>query len=219
VNPAPRGTIQIKATLNGNSSWTGNLNCNLNGPAASSFGFVPATFSNITTGQYSLNCAGGPGTLQSISSSPSQNLEAGQTVTFTLNFVSGGSPPTIWGYYWNMAPRNRVAFSGFITGTGLVQGTQVYFCVNQSSVCYQHPPSLVTLYNPNTLSLSNINLTTDYWQIFLKTQFGKFREVQRFLRQIAPSPESLTTTPGNSFQKGEAGRFCSALAAWLYRLK
>lgn len=89
VTTAPStGTLQVNATLNGNSSWTGAVNCQINGPAGFSLARVPATLPNMPTGQYSLSCgAGGPGTLVSISPSSSQNLGSSETKTFTLNFV------------------------------------------------------------------------------------------------------------------------------------
>jgi hypothetical protein len=82
------GTIEIQATLNG-QPWSGPVNYRLTGPQTVDGTSVPATFSNIPTGSYTLSLlSGGPrgAALTSITPSATQTLSAGGTITFTLNF-------------------------------------------------------------------------------------------------------------------------------------
>lgn len=169
----PVGTIQIFATLNGNSSWTGAVGCMLmlNGAAGKSVSSIPVFLPGIAAGTYSMSCSNGPGTLSNISPSPSQQLGDGETKTFTLNFVQP-QPPILYGYHWNTSPKNHVNFSGAISGDELVLGTQVFFCVSGSSTCYPQPSQLVVVNSASTITVTNANLTTGYWQVYLKDQYG-----------------------------------------------
>ena len=84
-----KGTVIVNATLNG-ASWEGDASYTLNGPYVDSNGSVPYTFDNCPKGSYTLNYnSGGPdqAELSNISPSPNQELSAGGTITFTLNFV------------------------------------------------------------------------------------------------------------------------------------
>ncbi|MFO8143687.1 MAG: hypothetical protein R6T78_03315 [Dehalococcoidales bacterium] len=82
----PRGSVMVNATLNG-SDWEGDVSYTLNGPYVDSHGSVPYTFDNCPGGSYTLSYnSGGPGALQSITPSPSQQLPDGGAITFTLNF-------------------------------------------------------------------------------------------------------------------------------------
>lgn len=90
ATPAPpaTGTILVNATLDG-SSWSGVVYYTITGPNENSGSSVPATFSNLPAGTYTLTYSSGspPGaTLMSIAPSPTQTLSTGGTITFTLNF-------------------------------------------------------------------------------------------------------------------------------------
>ncbi|MGD9393480.1 MAG: hypothetical protein PVJ81_00740 [Dehalococcoidia bacterium] len=100
--------IQVQATLDG-ASWTGNVNYTITGPEGHSGTSVPATFSNLTSGNYTVGYnSGGPAgaTLGSISPSPTQAVTQGATATFTLNFHSENTSAikiqaTLNGSIWN----------------------------------------------------------------------------------------------------------------------
>jgi hypothetical protein len=83
------GTIEVKATLDG-SPWTGNVSYTLTGPSSNTTGTTVAkTFSGVEAGTWT--CAyvsGGPGAFVNITTSPTQSVTAGNTTTFTLNFVT-----------------------------------------------------------------------------------------------------------------------------------
>jgi len=82
-----RGTVIVNATVNG-EDWAGSVSYTLNGPYVDSHGSVPYTFDNCPAGSYTLNYrSGGPGILDDITPSPSQQLYAGGTIVFTLNFT------------------------------------------------------------------------------------------------------------------------------------
>jgi hypothetical protein len=100
--------LQVKATLDG-VSWTGNVNYTITGPEGHSGTSVPETFSNLTSGSYTVGYnAGGPAgaTLASISPGPTQTVTEGTTATFTLNFHSQNTSAitvqaTLNGSMWN----------------------------------------------------------------------------------------------------------------------
>ena len=87
------GTIEVKATLDGvawPSSGTGAVTYTLTGPGTAPTGTtsVPKSFT-VDAGSWS--CAyvsGGPGAFVDITPSATQTLAAGETKTFTLNFVT-----------------------------------------------------------------------------------------------------------------------------------
>ncbi len=88
------GTITVSALLDG-QPWqvaigSGSISYTLTGPKTDSSSTVPATFSSMPAGPYTLNYnSGGPigATLTGISPAPSQNLSPGGAIAFTLNFT------------------------------------------------------------------------------------------------------------------------------------
>jgi hypothetical protein len=100
--------LQVQATLDG-ASWTGSVNYTITGPEGHSGTSVPATFSNLTSGNYTVGYnSGGPAgaTLASISPGPTQAVTEGTTATFTLNFHSQNTSAitvqtTLNGAIWN----------------------------------------------------------------------------------------------------------------------
>ena len=95
---------------------------------------------------------------------------SGQTKSATCSVQVNGPVPSISRYQWNATPRNRVPFSGTIYGNGFLSGIQVFFCVNGGSSCYAQ--SSLAVNNSTTLTVTNVNLTTGNWQIYVKTQYG-----------------------------------------------
>jgi len=92
-----RGTVTVNATANG-APWEGSVSYTLAGPYMDSHGSVPYTFDNCPSGNYTVNYrSGGPEGMElyNITPSPSQYLDAGGSITFTLNFVGGLMPSPV----------------------------------------------------------------------------------------------------------------------------
>lgn len=130
-----------------------------------------------------------------------------RSAAFTMQ-TAPAPAPTISGFSWNSTPTANQPFGGTITGTGFVSGgTQVFFCVNGSSTCYQHPAAGVTVNSSTSLSVSNVNLGAGSWQIYVQTSGGQSARSSAFIVQSpAMSPPTITgyswsTTPraGQSF--------------------
>ena len=86
------GTIEVKATLDG-APWYGAVDYTLTGPGATAPTIINGTSvsTNHTVEAGNWTCAyvsGGPGTFVNITSSATQEVSAGGTTTFTLNFVT-----------------------------------------------------------------------------------------------------------------------------------
>jgi hypothetical protein len=89
------GTIAVNATLDGKpwevNAGSGTVSYTLSGPKFDSSNRVPDTFPNMPSGRYSLSYnSGGPigGRLVSITPGPTQNLETGGSLVFTMNFAA-----------------------------------------------------------------------------------------------------------------------------------
>ncbi len=83
-----RGAITVNANVDG-APWSGPVNYTITGPKADSSSSVPANYSDLPAGTYTLtyNSGGPPGaTLVSISPSPTQTLASGSSINFSLNF-------------------------------------------------------------------------------------------------------------------------------------
>ncbi len=95
--------------------------------------------------------------------------------------------PTFGSYLWTTTPKGNQPFSGTISGTNFLSGnTQVFFCANGSTLCYQHPPSLVTVNSSTKLSVSNVNLGSGLWQLYVKTSAGQSVKSPAFTVQALP---------------------------------
>jgi len=73
------------------STWSGGVNYRITGPESYSGSSIPQSFTNLAAADYTLTyLVGGPGgaTLSSITPSPLQALNSGDTISFTLNFNS-----------------------------------------------------------------------------------------------------------------------------------
>ena len=93
ASPASAGSIRVAATLNG-APWNGQANFLVSGPFSDSENTVPWSFDSTPAGNYTLTYNyGGPqgATLTSIDPAPTQQLTAGGSAYFTLNFntISG----------------------------------------------------------------------------------------------------------------------------------
>lgn len=110
--------------------------------------------------------------------------------------------PTISGYIWNPAsPGASAPFSGTVNGTNFVNGgTQVFFCVNGTTTCFQQPLESVRFVNSGSLSLSNIYLMLGTWQIYVQTSAGVSERSAPFTvsstspQQIVPVLSSFSYT-------------------------
>jgi len=86
------GTIEVDATLDG-SPWSGAVDYTLTGPGAVAptvinGASVPNSHTDDAGDWTCAYVSGGPGTFVSITPAETQNLAAGDTITFTLNFQS-----------------------------------------------------------------------------------------------------------------------------------
>ncbi len=91
------GNIVVSATLNG-SPWSGGVNYFISGPLQNSDNTVPRTYTSIPAGTYTLTYSGGGpagAMLASITPSPSQRLDGGRTIAFTMNFITQPGSGTI----------------------------------------------------------------------------------------------------------------------------
>ena len=114
-------TIRVNATLDGRTWETcpgsGTINYGIEGPYSDSSSTMPDTFRNVPAGTYSLVYrSGGPtgASLGGISPSSRQNVRAGQTITFTLNFYSQAKGTvivnaTLNGHPWQGSVRYTLA--------------------------------------------------------------------------------------------------------------
>ncbi|HJX03883.1 MAG TPA: hypothetical protein VJ488_04930, partial [Dehalococcoidia bacterium] len=125
--------IKINATLNG-TAWSGNVNYSLSGPLSDSEIAVPASLANLPSGAYTMTyTSGGPAgaMLNSITPSLSQTISPGNTITYTLNFITQAASSlsvsaTLNGANWN-GPLNYT-----ISGPISTAGTQVPLSLNNA---------------------------------------------------------------------------------------
>ena len=116
---------------------------------------------------------------------------SGRSAAFTVQ--SPPQPPTVSSYSWTSTPVAGQFFNGTVTGTGFISGdTQLWFCVNGSTSCYQHPSAGVTVNSPNSLSASNVNLGAGSWQLYVKTSAGQSGRSSAF--NVAAPPARPTVT-------------------------
>jgi hypothetical protein len=91
-----KGTVMINATLNG-TQWSGPVEYVVSGPYVESGNSVPFNLGNAPSGNYTVTYRGGGpegGVFQGVIP-PSQTLQAGGTITFTIEFkFAGVLPPT-----------------------------------------------------------------------------------------------------------------------------
>jgi hypothetical protein len=128
----------------------------------------------------------------------------GQSSRSTPFPVQAVPAPTITGYIFNATPTAQQPFNGSVTGTGFVQGIQVFFCVNLSSTCYEHPSAGIAVNSASSLSLTNVNLGAGMWQMYVQTSNGQSGRSTAFTVQSeTPTTTGIspTSTPGstNSF--------------------
>jgi hypothetical protein len=110
------GAITVNVTLNG-TPWSGSVNYRITGPQTINGSSVPQTYSNQPTGSYTITyLSGGPSgaIFKDITPSATQTLNAGGTITFTMNFTSTG--PTI----------SRVGTNNTIVGSNERQWFSIY---------------------------------------------------------------------------------------------
>lgn len=127
---------------------------------------------------------------------------AGQSARSTVFTVQAAPLPTITGYTWSTTPKANQPFSGTISGTGFVSGgTQVWFCVNGSTTCYQHPAAGITVSSSTSLGVSGVNLGAGTWQFFVRTAAGQSVRSTAFTVQAPTPPPTLTGYSWNTTPK------------------
>ncbi|MGA2159584.1 MAG: hypothetical protein ABSG90_10200 [Dehalococcoidia bacterium] len=108
VPPVTTGNIYVNATYNG-ARWAGPVSYQVNGPFTDTEDNLPWSFNGVEAGVYSITYNyGGPSgaTLANVTPAPAQQLSAGGTVSFTLNFQTPGDSrinvsATLDGVPWN----------------------------------------------------------------------------------------------------------------------
>jgi hypothetical protein len=121
---------------------------------------------------------------------------AGQSGRST-SFAVQAAVPTISGYSWSPTPVANRSFGGTVTGAGFVQGaTQVWFCISNSSTCYQHPSAGVSVNNAGGLSVSGVNLSSGWWQFYLVTPAGQSARSASF--NVQPGPPTISAYSWNA---------------------
>lgn len=109
--------------------------------------------------------------------------------------------PTITAYAWSpINPTTGVAFTGTITGTNFVtNATQVFFCVNGTSSCFQQPLENVRVLNSTTINLVSTFLMTGIWNFYVQTSAGTSARSTTFTvgrgDQAVPTLSSFVPTP------------------------
>jgi hypothetical protein len=99
----------------------------------------------------------------------------GQTNTSSCSVQVNGVAPSVTGFNWTSAPRNRINFSGSVSGGGFVSAAAVWFCTTGTNTCFQHPSAGVVVQDLGTIQLTNVNLTSGNWQIEVRTPYGSGR--------------------------------------------
>jgi hypothetical protein len=117
--------------------------------------------------------------------------------------TGGGTvPPTISKYTWDATPKADQPFSGGVLGTGfVVSGTRVFFCVANTSNCYEHPSAGVTVSNSTNLRVTNVKLGRGSWQVYVQTAAGKSQPSEPFTVQAPPT--NCVATVASDRWKGE----------------
>ncbi len=90
--PTPTGNIFVNATLDG-AQWSGRINYEVTGPFTDTEDNLPWSFNSVKAGVYSITYNyGGPAgaALANVSPAAAQQLKAGGTIVFTLNFQTPG---------------------------------------------------------------------------------------------------------------------------------
>lgn len=82
--------------------------------------------------------------------------------------------PTIERYKWSAAPKANTSFSGYIEGTDLIaKKTEVLFCIKNKNTCYPQPMKGVSVVSAKRVSVKNVRLSREKWQVVLRTPAGR----------------------------------------------
>jgi hypothetical protein len=98
------------------------------------------------------------------------------------------SIPTISGYSWGSTPAANQPFDGTVTGSGFFAPVNVFFCINGSNTCFQHPAAGVNVIGPDSINLVNVQLGSGSYQIYVQTSGGQSSRSVPFSVQAAPAP-------------------------------
>ena len=121
------------------------------------------------------------------------STSAGQSAkTSPFNVQLPAQPPTISSFSWDRVPMGGEAFNGTINGLNfVVTGTSVFFCVNGSSSCFQHPSAGVTVNSTSKITVNNVNLNAGSWQIMVQTSVGQSSRSNPFT--VVPPPPTISS--------------------------
>ena len=168
---------------------------------------IPSSASKLTFGSssqisYQFNNGSDVGTWMLRVNNPN-----GQSSSWLSFNVTGFGSPTLSGLAWNTTPTHLQNFSGNITGTGFIpNGTRVFFCVNGTNTCYEHPQAGIIVNNATNVSVSNVNLGAGSYQVYVQTSGGASNRSSAFTVDSVQANPRLTVSP-TSGPLGTAFRF------------
>ncbi|MFM8392618.1 MAG: S8 family peptidase, partial [Acidobacteriota bacterium] len=122
-------------------------------------------------------------------------------------------PPTIDSYSWTpVNPRANQTFSGAISGNGFsVDGTKVYFCLSESSICSLLPNTNVIVNSETRLTINGVTLNAGTWQAYVQTSYGASPRSVPFKIEPAILPPTLSAFAWNPATPGENQPFNGVL--------
>jgi hypothetical protein len=168
------GNIVVNASLNG-ATWSGLVNYLLSGPTQTTNYAVPLNYTYAPTGTYNLSYTGGGpagATLVNITPSPSLPLYNGQTIIFTMNFISQPS-------------------YGTITVNALLDGQPWRVAIGSGAISY-------TLTGPKSDSSNTVPATFGYMPPGVYTlSYNGGGPIGATLTNISPVPSQNLTPGGN----------------------
>ena len=171
---------------------------------------IPSTASKLTFGSssqisYQFNNGSDVGTWMLRVNNPN-----GQSSSWASFNVTGLGAPTLSGFAWNTTPTHLQNFSGNISGTGFIlNGSRVFFCVNGTNTCYEHPQPGVIVNSANSLSVSNVNLGAGSYQVYIQTSGGASNRSTAFSVNSTSAAATLNASP-TSGPLGTAFRFAGS---------
>lgn len=181
-------------------------------PAALNWSQVPGATASWSPSQVTVPSGGqaqSTFTIQTAASTPAgtysnitlQGANGSQTRTApNVSLIVQSTGPSIGNYSWNPNPPNAgQSFNGTITGTNYVTGTnntRVFFCVNASSTCFEHPQAGVNVTSSSNISITNAQLAAGSWQFYVQTAAGTSAKSTPFtVQSLLPTVDGYSWSP------------------------
>ena len=199
----PSNSLQTM-TING-SNFVSGATLTFDPPTGTNLPSTPSRLTFISSSQisYQINNGNDVGTWLVRVNNPS-----GQSSNWASFSVTGLGSPTLSGFTWHSAPMHQQNFSGLLNGTGFISnGTRVFFCVNGTSTCFEHPQAGVIVSSSTTLSVSNVNLGSGSYQVQVQTVGGISNRSTAFTVSTSPSAQPILTASPTSGPLGTSFRF------------